>query len=343
MRRLFALFAAAGSISGFCADWNPRLAAEYLDSRQKEWFAWAPAKATGGPCISCHTNMPYLLARPALRKALGQSEPTVYETGLLNALRARVTSTDARDMYPGFGTGPHAVESRGVESIFAALFLPREAGAKAFDRLWAEQVADGSARGAWRWFSLSLDPYEMPQSAFFGATLAAAAVGTAPPEYGRTANVHALQEYLVRERDSQPLHNKLFLLWASSRFPDALDETSRKAIIDEAVGKQNEDGGWTMDALGPWAPHTAAPEAHGSDSYATAVTVWALRSAGVPSSDRAVARGSEWLKAHQDSKAGYWPSESMNKRYPPGSMPDKFMQDAATAFAVLALVAANHT
>src|SRR5256885_935350 len=32
----------------YSADWNPRLAADYLDSRQKEWFAWAPAKTPGG-------------------------------------------------------------------------------------------------------------------------------------------------------------------------------------------------------------------------------------------------------------------------------------------------------
>ena len=55
-----------------CADWSPRLAAEYLEGRQKEWFAWPAAKAPGGPCISCHTGMTYLLARPALRKALGE-------------------------------------------------------------------------------------------------------------------------------------------------------------------------------------------------------------------------------------------------------------------------------
>ena len=63
------------------ADWNPRLAAQYLDSRQKEWFAWPRANAGAKPCISCHTGMTYLLARPALRKALGEDMPTEYEVG----------------------------------------------------------------------------------------------------------------------------------------------------------------------------------------------------------------------------------------------------------------------
>jgi squalene-hopene/tetraprenyl-beta-curcumene cyclase len=71
MLRGFAAVVALAAIPGFAADWNPRLAAKYLDSRQKEWIAWPPAMASGVACVSCHTGMPYLLARPALRKALG--------------------------------------------------------------------------------------------------------------------------------------------------------------------------------------------------------------------------------------------------------------------------------
>src|SRR5215471_8578666 len=72
------------------ADWNPQAAAQYLDSRQKEWFEWKPALSADGPCVSCHTGMTYLLARPALRKVLKEKEPTVYEKGLLDRLRSHV-------------------------------------------------------------------------------------------------------------------------------------------------------------------------------------------------------------------------------------------------------------
>ena len=65
------------ALPGLAGDWNPKLAAQYLDSRQKEWFDWGPAKRTGGPCISCHTGATYLLARPALRRALGETEPVI--------------------------------------------------------------------------------------------------------------------------------------------------------------------------------------------------------------------------------------------------------------------------
>ena len=68
LKAVFMILAAPLAYGG---DWSPRLAADYLDGRQKEWFAWPAAKAPGGTCISCHTGMTYLLSRPALRKALG--------------------------------------------------------------------------------------------------------------------------------------------------------------------------------------------------------------------------------------------------------------------------------
>src|ERR1700736_4168378 len=116
----------------FCADWNPRLAAEYLDSRQKEWFSWPAAKAPGGACLSCHTGMTYLFVRPALRRALGESRPTPYETGLLNALRARIDKKEAKELFPAFAKEPAASQAVGVEAILSALFLARdEAGRQA--------------------------------------------------------------------------------------------------------------------------------------------------------------------------------------------------------------------
>jgi hypothetical protein len=48
-----------------------------------------------------------------------------------------------------------------------------------------------------------------------------------------------------------------------------------------------------------------------------------------------------WLKLHQDREGGFWASASMNKEYPADSMMVKFMQDAATGFAALALLEAE--
>src|SRR5260370_34343766 len=183
LSRLIAVVAVA-VLPGLCGDWSPRLAAEYLDSRQKEWFAWPAAKAPGGTCLSCHTGMTYLFARPALRRALGESRPTSYETGLLDALRARVDKKEAKELFPAFAKEPVASQAVGVESILSALFLATDdAGRQAFERMWSLQNQDGKAKGAWAWFSLKLDPWEMPDSQFFGASLAALATGTTPAQY----------------------------------------------------------------------------------------------------------------------------------------------------------------
>src|SRR5215813_32800 len=95
---LLSIFAAGAILA---ADWNPRLAADYLDARQKEWFDWPVATSnTGTACISCHTNLTYLLVRPALRRSLGESQPTTYETRFLELMRGRTEKTAAADMYP---------------------------------------------------------------------------------------------------------------------------------------------------------------------------------------------------------------------------------------------------
>src|SRR5438874_803944 len=114
-------------LPALCGDWSPRLAADYLDSRQKEWIAWPRANGGAKPCISCHTNVPYLMARPALRKALGEKEPTQYEISLLESLRSRLDKKEPNG------------ESLGVESIMAALFLATPA---AYERMWGLQLRE---------------------------------------------------------------------------------------------------------------------------------------------------------------------------------------------------------
>src|SRR5215472_11872396 len=79
------LLTGAGS---FAADWNPKLAAQYLDQRQQEWSVWPTAASAGGPCFSCHTGMSYMLGRPALRRLLGEKQPTKWETAILQKMAA---------------------------------------------------------------------------------------------------------------------------------------------------------------------------------------------------------------------------------------------------------------
>jgi squalene-hopene/tetraprenyl-beta-curcumene cyclase len=323
------------------ADWSPQRAAQYLDARQKAWFAWKPAASPEGPCVSCHTGMTYLLARPALRQALGETQPTMFEQGLLDRLRANV------------GAKPEGA-LQGVETVFAALFLARHDAGKtvssetrrAFDQLWALQLDEGATKGAWQWYPVNLNPYEHSRADFFGASLAALAIGTLPGEYAETPQLHehlsALTTYFEAGADvPRPLHDRLARLWASSKLRSVLPDHSRKALIEETFGKQQADGGWTIESLGPWTPHPDAPPSHGSNGFATAYATYVLGQAGVAPSHPGMSRALEWLKSHQDHDSGAWQADSMNKRYPDDSMQVLFMQDAATAFASLALLEAG--
>ena len=126
-----------------------------------------------------------------------------------------------------------------------------------------------------------------------------------------------------------------------AELPLVLSDRDRRALIDEILRKQQEDGGWTLESLGPWTTHPDAPSSAGSSSYATGFVAYVLEQAALPASQPGLARALEWLKAHQDGASGSWPAVSMNKRYPPGSMQERFLQDAATGFAAAALAAAG--
>ncbi len=324
-----------------CGDWNSKLAADYLDSRQKQWLAWAPAMRSGSPCVSCHTGLTYLLARPALRHAVGETEPTQYESALLNSLRGRVAKTDPKELFPG-SKEQKAAEALGVEAILAALFLGSE---QALDRMWSLQLKEGDSAGAWTWNEFNLDPWETPQSAFFGASLAAMATSQTSKGYRERPDVSehiaALTAYLRRAQSSQPLHNRVVLLWAASKDRSLVSDEVRKNILDEVWRAQASDGGWSLEGIGHWIKHSEAPPQPGSNSYATGLVAFALEQAGIDRSDRRLARALDWLRAQQNREAGYWAAESMNKPHTADSMPALFMRDAATAFAALALVDAE--
>src|SRR5207245_3856117 len=123
----------------------------------------------------------------------------------------------------------------------------------ALDKMWAEQQTTGNKKGAWSWLRFANEPWEADDSDFYGATLAAVAVGTAPGNYHARPEIQnslkLLREYLNRESAAQTTVNRVVLLWASAKVPGLLESEQQKAIIKEVLGKQQADGGWSLSSL----------------------------------------------------------------------------------------------
>jgi len=106
-------------------DWNREAAAAYLDQRMDEWFAKADTLRTGEgqtTCVSCHTVIPYALARPALRRAMHVAAPTPQETRLLDETSRRVRTYDSQQLLYDYEDDKKG-ESRGTEAVLYALIL----------------------------------------------------------------------------------------------------------------------------------------------------------------------------------------------------------------------------
>ncbi len=57
--------------AGDAKSWDRKAAAAYLDARMSWWESWPSAARDHETfCVSCHTSLPYAMARPALRSSL---------------------------------------------------------------------------------------------------------------------------------------------------------------------------------------------------------------------------------------------------------------------------------
>ena len=341
------------TVSTNSAAWSGKAAAAYLDGRLNWWIGWSVAARDHDTfCVSCHTVAPYGLARPVLRAALGEQATSRPEQKLLDNVTKRVRMwQQVAPFYPDESRGiPKTSESRGTESVLNALILAAHdapAGRLsadsrlALDVMWGEQLRAGEARGAWPWLQFHNAPWE-GDSQYYGATLAAVAVAVAPGGYRSDLAIQdrlsLLRDYLVRERDSHILIDRVMLLWASARLPGLVSPAERQSIIEEAVGKQQADGGFSLSAfVGSWKRKDGTPLETRSDGYATGLVTLALLEAGLPRTDSRLSRSLTWLSSNQQKTDGRWLAYSLNEQRDLTSYIGLFMSDAATAYAILAL------
>jgi squalene-hopene/tetraprenyl-beta-curcumene cyclase len=340
--------------------WDQKAAAAYLDQRAGWWMAWPRAARDHETfCVSCHTAVPYAMSRPALRVALAEQGPSANERKLLDNVTKRVRLWKEVDpFYKDADRGPYkSVESRGTESVLNALILASNDASNraqnghlsddtraAFENMWAAQQTTGDQKGAWLWLRFKNEPWEADDSDYYGAALAAIAVGTAPENYRAKPeiqnNLKMLREYVNRAYDAQTLSNRAVLLWASAKLPGLLEPDRQKSLINEVLSKQQPDGGWSLTSMsGDWKRHDGTPQQAQSDGYATGLITFALQQAGISQENPQLKKGLAWLADNQNRPEGFWLAYSLNNNEEHHISADtvRFMKDAATAYAVLSL------
>ena len=294
---------------------SPAKAGEYLDGVGINW-------TRDRDCITCHTNMPYLTARPLLKGDEWQEVRTFLE----------------KDVASWSAGGKPKGDTYVVATAFALAFNDAQQTGKlhpttkaALDRMWDVQ----SKNGAWNWLKCEWPPLEHDD--YYGAVLGALAVGTAPGGYAQTEKAQAglkkLKTYLAKTPPPD-LHHTAMLLWASTKLDGLMTADEQAKAVAALKAKQRADGGWSLPSLGEYkrrdkekTPNDPAAE---SDGYGTGFVTFVLLQAGAKPASAEVVSAVKWLKANQ-RESGRWFTRSLNN--------DKahYIANAGTAFCVLAL------
>ncbi|HEX7157578.1 MAG TPA: hypothetical protein VF214_01085 [Edaphobacter sp.] len=335
------------------ARWNQQAAAAYLDSREVWWQQWPRAQKDHGTiCISCHTQLPYALARPALRHELSETAMATPEKIMMDSVEKRVTHWS--EMVPFYSDAVHGpgktAEAHATEAVLNAVILAsydarqgtlRPVTRTAFDAAWELQEQTGDSAGGWKWQDFHLGPWESSRSAYQGAALLLYEAAIAPGGYAKEQSVRPhlelLKDYLHRNYANQPLMNQVYVLWASTKVAGLLTKEEQKALLNKLQSLQQTDGGWQLASFdNTWKRVDSSSAPTDSDGFATSLAVLTMEFTDTSRRDSSLKRGVAWLEQHQQAD-GRWPAASMNKQRGPENNAALFRSDAATAYAVLAL------
>jgi squalene-hopene/tetraprenyl-beta-curcumene cyclase len=291
-------------------------AAAFLDATSVSW-------TRKHRCGTCHTNYPYLMARPALKDGGGAALAEVRRF-----FEKRAANWD-RDK-PRWDTEVVATASALAFNDAQTTGKLHPLTRQALDRMWTLQRPDGS----WEWLKCNWPPAEADD--YCGVVFAALGVGAAPDDYAKTTPARAglakLRGYL-KKHEAPSLHHETMLLWAASYLPDLVSGEHRQSVTRRLLALQRSDGGWSLPSLGRWKRHSGEPnDARNapSDGYATGLVVLVLRRAGLPREDKAIRRGAAWLRTHQ-RESGRWFTRSLS------TDTHHYITNVGTAYAVLAL------
>lgn len=295
-------------------------AAIYLD---RSALNWQKTKK----CATCHTNLFYMAARPALRGVQPDSgEVRRFYEDYLQVRWATKKPIEEQGFWPvvvGTGLTLNDLQTTGKLSDTAREVL---------DLMWTVQREDGG----WKWPHCDYAPLEIDDH--YGATVAALTVGLAPDGYAQTPQARLGLEKLrgyFKNTPPRSLHHRAMLAWCSIRVEGIVTPQERDATLAALLAKQLDDGGWsTAGFLTDWKEVAEKIEDPArfttSDGYATGFVIVVARELGVPPDDKRLQRGIDWLLTHQ-RESGKWFTRS------PVRDCRNLISNVGSAFAVLAL------
>lgn len=297
-------------------------AATYLDQAS---LTWQKKKK----CVTCHTNMAYMMARPALGAALQDSG-------------------EVRDFFENYRTArwkdKPLNENQGFWTIVLATGLTfndlqitgelSDASRDSLDLLWSTQRVDGG----WRWPDCDYAPMEIDDH--YGATLAALTVGIAPDNYAESPQARKGVTKLITFLKNDPpksLHHRAMLAWSSIRIEGIATEAERQKTLGELLALQLPDGGWsTSGFLTDWEglldKGDPPLDTETSDGYGTGFVIVVARELGVPADDPRIQKGIAWIKSNQ-RESGKWFTPS------PVVYANNLISNTGSAYIILALQA----
>lgn len=297
-------------------------AARYLD---RSALNWQKTKK----CATCHTNLFYMVARPALKTIQPDSgEVRAFYEDYRKVRWQKKGPGESQGFWPivvGTGLTLNDLQTTGKLSDTAREVL---------DIMWTVQRADGG----WKWPDCDYAPLEIDDH--YGVTVAALTVGIAPDDYAKTPQAREglgkLRTYF-KNNPPKSLHHRAMLAWCSIRVDGVATQVERDKTLSELLALQLDDGGWsTAGFLTDWkgleSNDGRVLDVKTSDGYGTGLVIVIARELGVPAADPRLQRGIDWIHTHQ-RVSGKWFTRS------PVNDAGNLISNVGSAFVVLALQA----
>jgi squalene-hopene/tetraprenyl-beta-curcumene cyclase len=327
------------------------LALNYMDDRMRDWLN--VGRTHSGQCLSCHTSVPYAMARPAF----GQTEELENVRKIVEE-RVKIYKNegiDSPNLKPWYDYPKESFSTESVANSITLIYMDKGEGlgqeklskeAKAsLDWAFEMQIKEGPKKGGFLWLDMfNLKPFEAKGGEMWGASMLAVAIGESPGNYKNNPmiqdNLKMLKEYLGREFNNHTLHEQLMVVWADHELGGGiLTEAQIKQTIKKTLSNHKE-GGWSIHKLLGVAGESTP------DGYATGMVTNILLKKGLKEEVK-VQNAVKWIRTSQNIvSTGVLPNGSPSCGSWFGMSPNSgeastFFTDISTSYSMLTLKTAS--